>query len=127
MNSRRVIAILALDALARVLMPMRPGDCILQPVIAPEQLAADDEGRRSEDAEALRLVGLLHQQGFGVLGPGQREHPLWVLPDFLQAMREIWLASGLLAALKPVAIGGADEIDAPSFLHADQRHEIGGD
>src|SRR5580700_1813607 len=75
--------------LSGALMRTRPGDRVLQPIVAPEQLAADDEGRRTEDAEALCLLGLLHQQGSRRPRLRQRKNARRILSDLAQAVRGI--------------------------------------
>src|SRR5260221_11811427 len=57
----------------------RPGERWLEPVVAPEQLFADDEAGRAEDAAADRLLAAHLEPGLVVLAMG----PLQPCPRLL--------------------------------------------
>src|SRR5579872_6746708 len=107
---------------------LRPADRVLQPVVAPEQLApADHEGWRAKDAERLGAVGLRGERLLHVVARGAHEHPRRILPDRAQRIADVRFAAGLMTELKPLSIGFAHKGLAPALLHTEQRDLVSED
>jgi serralysin len=104
-----------------------PADRILQVVVAPEYLAADDEAGGAEQAEPARLLGRPVERLDGGLALGQREDAPRIgrLPALREGEAEVLLAAAADALLEPEAIGRADIVGAPTLGHADHRHAVG--
>src|ERR1041385_9343773 len=82
-----------------------PVDGVLEPVIAPQNLAVYDECRRPEHAQRCRVLRCLLITPFDRFAARLFDDRLGMLPGLAQAVREIGLQPRFLAVLKPSAIG----------------------
>src|SRR5579872_3163913 len=98
-----------------------PANCILQAVITPEQFTtADDERRRAKHAKFTGSIGLHLPKLLNAFALNNIENLLRVLADVAETSRNVFVAAGFLAELKPSAICCEGEISAPAFLQPQQ-------
>src|SRR5262245_29760313 len=115
---------------ARVAEPLTsarlaPADGVFQSIIAPEHLAAGDESRYAEYAQAACFAGGRFVSFGGRLGCGALDDPACILANLVEASRVAALASRLLVVEEPVPIGRPYVIGAPAFGGANDRNAVG--
>src|SRR5262245_55187341 len=93
---------------------------LLEPVVAPEQLVPDEEGRRSEDPELPGQFGLLAQTLLVLRRLGARQHAFGIDAQAPQDIRKHALLADVRAARELGIVDGAREGDAPPLKMPDQ-------
>ena len=99
-----------------------PQNRLLEPVVAPEQLAADPEGGCAEDPVARRLLRMHPERGLRLLAPGARQPVLDVLTHGAESRCDDGGVSDILASGEGRARNRPGEIPRPVLAQCCSHH-----
>src|SRR5262249_51397662 len=104
---------------------LMPPHRVIEPVVAPEHLAARHETRRAENAEPPRRFGRRVVGASDLVGLRECDDARGVLADLVQRVRQVRLHAAFLLLDEPAPIGRAHIVAAPAFARADGRDAVG--